>query len=85
MYSNNLLNNQNDDSHEKQRKIIIISVIIFVIMSAYILRLFSMQILSGSEYRNQSVKISRKVRIIPAQRGEIYDRNISFPLCYYHF
>ncbi len=79
MYSNSFYNNQNDETHDKQRKVFFLALIIFIIMVIYILRLFSMQIFAGSEYRNQSVKISRKTRIIPAERGEIYDRN-SFPL-----
>ena len=79
MYSNSFFNRQNDAPHEKQRKVLVIAVVIFIVMVIYMLRLFSMQIVAGSEYRNQSVKISRKTRIIPAERGEIYDRN-SFPL-----
>jgi penicillin-binding protein 2 len=52
-------------------------VIIFII---YILKLFSMQILSGEVYRQQAESISRKITIIPAQRGEIYDRTFTQPL-----
>ena len=79
MYSNNSFSRQSDDTHDKQQKVFILAAIIFIVMIVYILRLFSMQIVAGSEYRNQSVKISRKTRIIPAERGEIYDRN-SIPL-----
>ena len=79
MYSNNSFSRQSDDTHDKQQKVFILAAIIFIVMIVYILRLFSMQIVAGSEYRNQSVKISRKTRIIPAERGEIYDRN-SIPI-----
>lgn len=80
MYNNRFLNIKDDESRQKQHKLIVLSVIIFFVMSCYLLCLFSMQILAGSEYRNQSVKISQRVKIIPAQRGEIFDRNVLTPV-----
>ncbi|MFA6507848.1 MAG: penicillin-binding transpeptidase domain-containing protein, partial [Treponemataceae bacterium] len=52
-------------------------VVIFLI---YALRLFSMQILSGDVYRSRAERISRRTTVIPAQRGEIYDRNYNVPI-----
>jgi penicillin-binding protein 2 len=52
-------------------------IVIFVI---YAVRLFSMQILSGELYRSRAQNIARRTTIIPAQRGEIYDRNYNRPL-----
>jgi penicillin-binding protein 2 len=55
----------------------ILSILIFLVYGA---RLFSMQILSGEEYRSRAQNISRRTAVIPAQRGEIYDRNFNLPL-----
>jgi penicillin-binding protein 2 len=55
----------------------IICVLIFVLYTA---RLFSMQILSGELYRSRAQNIARRTSVIPAQRGEIYDRNYNQPL-----
>ncbi|GMO58961.1 MAG: penicillin-binding protein 2 [Treponemataceae bacterium] len=48
---------------------------VFVLILLYIFRLFSMQIIHGESYRASSVKLANRVKEIPAQRGEIYDRN----------
>jgi penicillin-binding protein 2 len=52
-------------------------VAVFIV---YGIRLFSMQILSGELYRSRAQDIARRTTIIPAQRGEIYDRNFNQPL-----
>ncbi|MBR3604828.1 MAG: hypothetical protein IKL52_02220, partial [Candidatus Gastranaerophilales bacterium] len=39
-----------------------------------------MQIKQGSHYRTQSNAISSQVSVIPAQRGEIFDRNAVLPM-----
>jgi penicillin-binding protein 2 len=55
--------------------------IVFVaIFIAYTVKLFSMQILSGEVYRNRAENIARRVTVISAQRGEIYDRSFNQPL-----
>lgn len=46
----------------------------------YVYRLFSMQVINGKEYRTQSKTISSQVTTIPAQRGEIFDRNATLPM-----
>lgn len=56
------------------------AIFIFVILAIYILKLFSMQIIGGEEYRNQSKRNFQRVSEIPAQRGEIFDRNATQPL-----
>lgn len=67
-------------SLEKDKKLSILTVIIIVSFSVYIMKLFSMQILEGTGYRQQSEDISSRSRTIPASRGEIYDRNMNVPL-----
>jgi penicillin-binding protein 2 len=61
-------------------RIRILQVIFILIFAAYTIRLFGMQILSGELYRNRAQNIARRTTIIPAQRGEIYDRNFDQPL-----
>ena len=55
----------------------IMFVIVFIV---YSVKLFSMQILSGDVYLSRAQDISRRTFSIPAQRGEIYDRNFTRPL-----
>ena len=53
---------------------------LIVFFALYVIRLFIMQILSGEEYRRMSVNIAKRTSILPARRGEIYDRNFTDPL-----
>jgi len=46
----------------------------------YIAFLYHLQIVKGSEYQNRARAVSRRVTPIPAQRGEIFDRNHDAPL-----
>ncbi|MDR0447799.1 MAG: penicillin-binding protein 2, partial [Treponema sp.] len=46
----------------------------------YGFRLFTMQVVSGEEYSRMSVNIAKRTKVIPARRGEIYDRTFSEPL-----
>ena len=61
-------------------RIFILRIIIIGIFIIYAIRLFSMQILSGELYRSRAQNIARQTTIIPAQRGEIYDRYYNQPL-----
>ncbi len=65
---------------EKNRKLVFISAILTVSFAVYFYRLFSMQVIQGSEYRTRSKTISSQVNVIPAQRGEIFDRNANLPM-----
>lgn len=71
---------KNGVSLEKNRKLVILAVIISMSFLIYSLKLFSMQVLEGAVYRKQSEDISSRVKTIPAQRGEIYDRNAETPM-----
>ncbi len=77
-YSN--FDNENASSVEKDAKALILAGIIVAIFFIYVLKLFSLQIMSGDAYRNTSQKISSQIKVIPAQRGEIFDRNASMPM-----
>jgi len=55
----------------------ILLILVFIVYSG---KLFSMQILSGDVYRTRAQDISRRTFVLPAQRGEIFDRNYTRPL-----
>ena len=67
-------------SAEKNGKMIVLATIIIAVFAVYLLKLFSMQVVEGEKYRKQSQNMSSRIRTIPAQRGEIYDRNLDYPL-----
>ncbi len=69
-----------EDNITKVAKITILLIILIILFAVYLYKLFSMQIVQGEHYRSQSQKISSQVTIIPAQRGEIFDRNASLPM-----
>lgn len=74
---NNFNETKNKLQHRKSNMAILftfLSVLVFII---YFIKLFSLQVIEGSQYKLQSKNISTRVTIIPAQRGEIYDRNNS--------
>ncbi|MDR1950547.1 MAG: penicillin-binding protein 2 [Spirochaetaceae bacterium] len=70
------------EDDKPDRRIRILQIVFIVIFIAYSARLFGMQILSGEEYRSRAQDIARRTTVIPAQRGEIYDRNFNVPLVY---
>lgn len=61
-------------------RISILQIFYIVLFVAYGIKLFSMQIISGNVYRSKAENISQRISIIPAQRGEIYDRNFNQPI-----
>lgn len=65
---------------EKNNRIIVLAIFIVFCFVLYFAKLFSMQIVQGSNYRNQSKTISSQTIVIPSQRGEIFDRNAQAPL-----
>jgi penicillin-binding protein 2 len=67
-----------DDTPEK--RIGFLRIVFILVFLGYGVRLFSMQILSGELYRSRAQDIARRTTIIPAQRGEIFDRNFNQPL-----
>lgn len=69
-----------EDNLTKNSKIIILFGLLIIFLALYFLRLFSMQIIQGEHYRNQSQTISSQISVIPAQRGEIFDRNANLPM-----
>jgi penicillin-binding protein 2 len=68
------------ESGNPERRTGLLGILFVLIFLAYGARLFSMQILSGELYRSRAQDIARRTTLIPAQRGEIYDRNFNQPL-----
>ena len=64
-----------DNRHKKRIRLFQWMLIIFFLL--YGMRLFAMQILNGETYRRMSADIARRTTIIPARRGEIYDRHFN--------
>lgn len=61
-------------------RIAVIQIIYIVIIVVYAIKLFSMQIISGNLYRSKATNITQRLTVIPAQRGEIFDRNFNQPI-----
>jgi len=65
---------------EKNFKVFALLIVIVLIFFGYIVKLYNLQIVKGEEYRKQSQRSSSHTDIIPAQRGEIFDRNATLPM-----
>ncbi|MDR3172962.1 MAG: penicillin-binding protein 2 [Treponema sp.] len=63
-----------------EKRVQVLRIFFTVIFVFYAARLFSMQILSGELYRSRAQNIARRTTVIPAQRGEIFDRGFNQPL-----
>ena len=72
--------NFSDKKFTKNTRLLIIQIFIASLFFIYVYTLFSLQVLKGNEYRSQSKTISSQVKIIPADRGEIFDRNAMLPM-----
>ncbi|WP_433277578.1 penicillin-binding protein 2 [Treponema sp. SP13] len=64
----------------KSLRIVLLEAAIVLCFAVYVYRLFSMQVLLSDTYRTQSRTVSSQVSRIPAQRGEIFDRNATVPM-----
>ncbi len=63
-----------------RRRSVILSIIAIIIFLLYSIRLFSIQILYNSRYRDQAQRARQQSEIVIAQRGKIYDRHYDDPL-----
>ena len=61
-------------------RIYFLLLLVGAVFVVYVVHLFSLQIVKGLEYRNKARSVSQRVIPIPAQRGEIYDRNADVPI-----
>ncbi len=68
------------DSVFSKGRVIVLGLIILVISLVYILYLFNMQVVHTIFYQNRAKAVAMRSLTVPAQRGEIYDRNADYPL-----
>ena len=72
---------QDDNSQiEKNFKLLVLICLLGVFFLIYVLKLLSIQVINGENYRRQSKRISSVTKTLPAQRGEIFDRHANMPL-----
>jgi len=57
--------------------LILVVCVVFAVFSGY---LFSMQVTRWMEYQSRAWAVARRTSVVPALRGEIYDRNYDAPL-----
>ena len=69
-----------DRQKATQRRIRQVSVLVSVCAGFYLMYLFTLQIVQGPEYKEQAKELARRATPIPAQRGEIFDRDYDVPL-----
>lgn len=62
------------------KKLKIIDLVRIVMMVLFTTRLFYIQIVNGEIFQSQKQKNYQRSKLIPAQRGEIFDRNGDVPL-----
>ncbi len=67
---------------ERQVRARAIALAVFISAAFLVLasQLFFLQVIKGWEYKRQARAVTRRELPIPAQRGEIFDRNNDFPL-----
>jgi penicillin-binding protein 2 len=65
------------DSRKRAR---FLSVVITAVLSFYLFYLFDLQVVNGSIYKARAKEVAQRTVDIPAQRGEIFDRNYDKPL-----
>jgi penicillin-binding protein 2 len=69
-----------EENPRSLKRIAFMKLIFISIFIVYSLKLFSMQILHGEEYRMKAQNIANSITTIPSYRGEIYDRSFTDPI-----
>jgi penicillin-binding protein 2 len=62
-----------------QKRIRVLWILSVTLFAAYSIYLFYLQIVRGTEYRTKATRISQQISVLPAQRGEIFDRAFAVP------
>ncbi|WP_178842324.1 penicillin-binding protein 2 [uncultured Treponema sp.] len=81
-YNNDLFSSYEKslEGEKKNLRIIVLLLGLVITFLIYTIKLFTLQVIEGKVYRQRSRTISSQVKTIPANRGEIFDRNASLPL-----
>ncbi len=61
-------------------RVLLLGAISIAAVAAYLLILFNLQVVRGTEFMQKAVEVTQRSSVIPAQRGEIYDRHFDVPL-----
>ncbi|MBR5672337.1 MAG: penicillin-binding protein 2, partial [Spirochaetales bacterium] len=62
---------------ERMFFLVLVVCVVFAVFAGY---LFSMQVTRWMEYQSRAWAVARRTSVVPALRGEIYDRNYDAPL-----
>ncbi len=68
------------DSQAYKSRLLVLFLVVIVFLLFFIVYLFNLQVLNNLKYQNRARDVSMRLIPIPAQRGEIYDRNLDLPL-----
>lgn len=71
---------QTDVLEKGNARLSVLLIFALAVFGIYFLRLFTLQVVKGQSYKRQAQIISTATKMIPAQRGEIYDRNAVLPM-----
>ncbi len=71
---------RDDSSSALVSRLKVVGYIIVGMVALYAMYLFTLQVVNGHEYRRRASEVARREVPIPAQRGQIYDRNYDMPL-----
>lgn len=74
------MNNNLDYKDLVIKKLKFVDAIRIIILATFVIRLFYIQIINGEIFQSQKQKNYQRSKLIPAQRGEIFDRNGDVPL-----
>lgn len=72
--------NENEYKELIERKLKVIDILIMLVIACFIGRLFYIQIINGDVFQTQKQKNYERSKLLPAQRGEVFDRNADVPL-----
>lgn len=61
-------------------RILVLAGILGVLLGIYALKLLDLQVIQGSLYRTRAVEVTQRSTVIPAMRGEFYDRSGDLPM-----
>ena len=68
---------QKPEKNPSRRRVAVLGVLVCLVVAAYIIRLFQIQIVHGEEYENEVFSGSRTTLPVSATRGEILDCNLN--------
>lgn len=63
-----------------RRRVDALALASLLLFGSYTCYLFFLNVVRGGEYRSRATSIARQTTVLPAQRGEIFDRQYSLPL-----